>query len=262
MSYYTSIKQLISGYINKALGIYAYGKCPQSIKSENIYLSKGRDVKEILYISNIALVLEKSEKFSVIEIANAIGSHISTIYNKEFKIKIVAPGWLHFEVLHPFLATWLQHLIRNGEALEVGEVGEELAPPTPPALFSAQYAHARCCSLLRLAEREGLTKGLDRIPWLDGDRLSLNQHKEARLIAELIEVVDRICCDLGFNWEKAALSLSQAFESFWSHCRIWGEVKTTSPELAQARLGLIMATQSVLKFLLEEKLGIFAVVEL
>ncbi len=104
------------------------------------------------------------------------------------------------------------------------------------------------------------------IPWLNFDgTLRLNHPDEHRLIGELIQVIDSIeFPDIGgsIKWEKVALNLSQAFEKFWSNCRIWGEVKIMSPELAQARLGLLMATQSVLRFVLEEKLGIFAPLEL
>ncbi|MHC5727053.1 MAG: DALR anticodon-binding domain-containing protein [Nostoc sp.] len=104
------------------------------------------------------------------------------------------------------------------------------------------------------------------IPWLNCDgTLRLNHPDEHRLIAELVQVVDNIeCPDVSgsVKWEKVALNLSQAFEKFWSNCRIWGEVKITSPEIAQARLGLLMATQSVLRFVLEENLGVFAPLEL
>ncbi|WP_375509392.1 DALR anticodon-binding domain-containing protein [uncultured Nostoc sp.] len=151
-----------------------------------------------------------------------------------------------------------------------------------PNLFTVQYAHARCCSLVLLAHREGLIKlrepvpntspafwsviSPNPLPWLDCDgTLRLNHPDERRLIGELIQVVDNIeCPDVSgsVKWEKVALSLSQAFEKFWCNCRIWGEVKITSPELAQARLGLLMATQSVLKFVLEENLGVFAPLEL
>ncbi|WP_233718532.1 DALR anticodon-binding domain-containing protein [Nostoc mirabile] len=151
-----------------------------------------------------------------------------------------------------------------------------------PNLFTVQYAHARCCSLVLLAHREGLIKlrepvpntspafwsviSPNPIPWLNCDgTLRLNHPDERRLIGELIQVVDNIeCPDVSgsVKWEKVALSLSQAFEKFWCNCRIWGEVKITSPELAQARLGLLMATQSVLRFVLEENLGVFAPLEL
>ncbi|MEH2451882.1 DALR anticodon-binding domain-containing protein [Nostoc sp.] len=152
----------------------------------------------------------------------------------------------------------------------------------PNSLFAAQYAHARCCSLVLMAHREGLIKLREPVPntspafwsvifpnplpWLNCDgTLRLNHPGERRLIAELVQVVDNIeCPDVSgsVKWEKVALNLSQAFENFWSNCRIWGEVKITSPELAQARLGLLMATQSVLRYVLQENLGIFAPLEL
>jgi len=64
------------------------------------------------------------------------------------------------------------------------------------------------------------------------------------------------------NYLKLANSLSAAFQTFYSQCRIWGEVKTETPKLAQARLGLVLATQSLLRFILEELLSVLAPLEL
>ncbi|MCC5607800.1 glutamate acetyltransferase [Nostoc sp. CHAB 5834] len=259
--------------------------------------------------------LSKSQNRKAIELASAIASDISGICGDVFSIQIVPPGLIHFELTNSMLATWLQSLVEgSGGAGEQGAgsreqgAGEKNFPlcplhpaplplhsPLPPAprpsasspcpmpnLFAVQYAHARCCSLVLLAHREGLIKlrepvpnnspafwsviSPNPLPWLNCDgTLRLNHPDERRLIGELIQVVDNIeCPDVkgSVKWEKVALSLSEAFEKFWSNCRIWGEVKITSPELAQARLGLLMATQSVLRFVLEENLGVFAPLEL
>ncbi|WP_332248795.1 DALR anticodon-binding domain-containing protein [Mastigocladopsis repens] len=228
--------------------------------------------------------LSKSEKFPPIDIAHEIVSHISANYDKEFKIQVVSPGWIHLEVTHPLLAAWLQGVAVGGLG-GVGEAGGEMtssSPSTPSSsLFTVQYAHARCCSLVRLAIQERLIQQNDTesskqghllgiltpnpIPWLNSDeKLHFNHPASYKLINELVRAVDRLeCPDSGrsVNWEKAALDLSRAFETFWCKCRIFSDVKTASPELAQARIGLVLATQSVLKFLLEEKLGIFALYE-
>ena len=285
VSKYTSIKQLVYSYLIKSLSIDTYKAKNKCIKNQKIPLHKGRDNNRILYTSNVSLGLSKSQNRKAMELASAIASDISGICRDVFSIQIVLPGLIHFELTHSTLATWLQSLV-VGSLGGAGEGDEEDKAnnqcPMSNSLFAVQYAHARCCSLVLLAHREGLIKlrepvpntspafwsviSPNPLPWLNCDgTLRLNYPDERRLIGELIQVVDNIeCPDVkgSVKWEKVALSLSEAFEKFWCNCRIWGEVKITSPELAQARLGLLMGTQSVLRFVLEEKLGVFAPLEL
>ncbi|MEH2008309.1 DALR anticodon-binding domain-containing protein [Nostoc sp.] len=304
VSNYTSIKQLIYSYLIELLSINTFSSENKRIKGEKIPLHKGRDNSKLFYISGVALRLSKSQNQKAMEFASAIASDISEICGGVFSIQIVPPGWIHFELTDSTLATWLQSVAVGSSGGDEGDEGRIDAPcpmphtpcpmpnapcpmphaqcPMPNSLFAVQYAHARCCSLVLLAHREGLIKlrepvpnsspafwsliAPNPIPWLNSDgTLRLNHPDERRLIAELVEVVDNIKCpDISgsVKWEKVGLNLSQAFEKFWSSCRIWGEVKITSPEVAQARLGLLMATQSVLRYVLEENLGVFAPLEL
>ncbi|MFB2770660.1 DALR anticodon-binding domain-containing protein [Pelatocladus sp. BLCC-F211] len=295
---YAALKQLIYCYLREELSIYTNiikSKCPIN---QNFPLSKGRDNNQVFYITGLALQLAKYEKIPPMEIANAIASHLSANSVGVVSIQIVPPGWIHLKLAHPVLADWLQsltesrwdtHLLEGGEggqnkskvidaqaasrstkSFPQGRVSQKsklrTCCPMPNALFPVQYAHVRCCSLLRLGEQEGLITYGDAIPWLNNRQEQRFHHPtELCLISELVKVVDELeCSDSGaaVKWEKVALALSQAFENFWRDCRIWGEIKANSPELAQARLGLVLATQSVLRRLLEEKLNIFALWEL
>ncbi|MCV3215426.1 DALR anticodon-binding domain-containing protein [Plectonema radiosum NIES-515] len=282
----TAIKRLINSYLLSALSIDTNTNIILSRENDKIPLYKSRDINRILYISGVALQLSKSQNRKGIDIACAIASHLSANCGDEFIIEIVPPGYIHFVLTDPILAGWLQHLVEGmGERKRGGERergGGETRIKNSSHLFALQYAHARCCSLIRLAQQEKLIQLGDNnvntssamfsvispnpIPWLNSDRkLRFSHSASHRLISQLVQVVDdlELCDEAGsVNWEKAAINLSQAFEVFWCNCRIWGEVKITSPELSQARLGLVIATQSVLRFLLEEKLGVFALVEL
>ncbi|WP_017654927.1 DALR anticodon-binding domain-containing protein [Fortiea contorta] len=286
VSKYTAIKQLISSYLQETLSIYTTTEKSGRTNNSKIPLHKGRDDKKILYISGMALWLSKSQNQQPMEIANAIASRLLATCGDVFSVKIVPPGWIHFQLTDFALATWLQNVAvgnRGGEDERKNIFNRKSTADDGADLFSVQYAHARCCSLLLLAHRERLIKLQEPlpttspsvwhvifpnpIPWLNSDlKLHLNHAAETRLISRLVEVVDDLveskAAEILVNWKKTAQDLSQAFENFWRNCRIWGEVRITSPELAQARLGLVMATQSVLKFLLEEKLGLFACWEL
>lgn len=318
---YIAIKQVLYSCLVNVLSIYTKNNEGICIEDGKNLLYKDRDESRVLYISGMALRLSKSQNQKTKELADAIASRLSATCGDVFRVRIVPPGWIHLELTHVSLAFWLQNiavgsskgnvelgdstLCKLGESGRwgtreldfVGVTGEKDLrrggdrekslvlggdSKIPNYLFTVQHVHARCCSIVLLAHREGLIKlrepvpdtspafwsviSSNPIPWLNCDEtLRLNHPAERHLIAELVQVVDNMKCpdfSGSLNWKKVALNLSGAFENFWCNCRIWGEVKTTSLELAQARLGLLMATQSVLKFLLEEKLGVYALLEL
>nr|WP_277922589.1 DALR anticodon-binding domain-containing protein [Coleofasciculus sp. FACHB-1120] len=146
-------------------------------------------------------------------------------------------------------------------------------PQPLSSLSKVQYIHARCCSLLRLGHREKIIQLKDSpalrliypepIPWLTADsKLQLVHPAERRLIAQLLGLLDELRDMNQPKWGKRAFDAAQAFETFYSECRIFGEVKTQTPHLAQARLGLVGGTRTILKFLLQHRLGILAPIEL
>ncbi|BCL37342.1 hypothetical protein NSMS1_37890 [Nostoc sp. MS1] len=216
------------------------------------------------------------------EIAEIITSQVLAICKENLLVRIVAPGWIHLELTDRLLVNWLQHIttvdLPDEEQRELKQI------INTHCLFAIQYAHARCFSLILLAQREGIIQfneplpenwqerslsGLVsamQIPWLNSEtQLILNHSAERYLISELIGAVDSLIFpqdNKQMNWEKLGLDVSQAFETFWSQCRIWGEVKANCPELTQARLGLVLATQIVLRVLLVTKLGSVAPFEL
>ncbi|WP_199330876.1 DALR anticodon-binding domain-containing protein [Calothrix sp. FACHB-1219] len=287
VSKYTAFKQLIYSQIKKTLSVCTSESKSLCIKEEKLPLYKGRDEKRILYISGIALWLEKSQNYEAMAMAQAIANDLLASCGDVFQVAIVPPGWIYLELSQPILAAWLQN-ITDGNLGRAGrsEITANLNINNSHRLFTVQYAHARCCSLLQQAHREELiqlgavqnqaisSSGTtlwqilfpNPIPWLNSDgKLRCYHLPESQLIGELVQVVDDLHSDVvksSVNWEKAALNLSQAFENFWSQCRIWGKVKIAARELAQARLGLVMVTQSVLRLLLEEKLGVVAPLEL
>nr|WP_275994409.1 DALR anticodon-binding domain-containing protein [Argonema antarcticum] len=232
-------------------------------------------------------------------------------------VKVVAPGLIHFQLSDLGISAWLQRLVGHGKS-KVKSLPCPPCPPCPPPLphsptpplphsptpplstqhsalstqysalkesqlFAVQYAHARCCSLLRLAHREGAIALVepDRdtsparwslvspnpIPWLTSDKkLRLVHPAERALISHLFALQDNIYCPYPsgreINWEKTALTLSDLFETFYRRCRIWGEVKKEDLCLAQARLGLLVVTQTLLRLVLQDFLGVFAPLEL
>ena len=276
VSKYTALIQLIYGQLTRAVSIYARSEENKYIQKKDIPLSKGKSEIKISYISGVALQLSKSHNSQAMNVASSIASHLSANCSDDFLVEVLPPGLIEMEVSDLVLVAWLQRFVDswrgksidfNSSALKAGCVKAVMSEKSD-SVFSIQYVHARCCSLLRLAQHEKLIDtnnfSSESIPWFNSyGILCLNHQAERRLINCLVKLVDELepAIARSLKWEGAALSLVKAFESFWSTCRIYGTL-TTTPELAVARLGLVMATQSVLKFLLEEKLDISACSEL
>ncbi|WP_413171380.1 DALR anticodon-binding domain-containing protein [Anabaena azotica] len=282
------------------LSVYTKDEAILSIGKGKIPLYQDTDAEKVLYISSLGQQLSASKNLDVTAIIRELAAYLSANCSEIFTVQIVPPDWIHIKLTDLTLAWWLNNLTVDSSRLEMmkGEIGRwgdgennillsarcSLSPDSSflrnnkKSFFTIQYAHARCCSLLRLAHQEELIQltnndanvqcflSAQAIPWLNSDQtLRFYQLEEIRLLHQLVKMVDDLVVSdvsSSVNWEKAALKLSQAFESFWCHCRIWGEVKIKSLELAQARLGLLIATQLVLRTVLETKLGVFAPVEL
>ncbi len=254
-------------------------------RMEVIPISQTRDGGGVIYKSAIALKLSPVWQQPAIYVATELAKYCREIINTEakkdivnFQVGVISSGMIYFKLKDLSIANWLNYLTSVPLNLEqqnlqvyVDHQSREITN-----LFPIQYSHARCCSLLGMGERDGLItlapttpenysqfwfiQTPDPIPWQKSNgQLQFLHHAEYKLIAQIASTLDYLCCVSStrkpINWEKVADTLSQAFQTFYRHCRIWGEVKVETPKLAQARLGLVLATQSVLRFLLKERLG-------
>jgi arginyl-tRNA synthetase len=195
------------------------------------------------------------------------------------------PGWICWQFNDIGLATWLQKVI--DQPLSWGDrhlfnqsfnKDNHFLRNSTNSLFLIQHSHARCCSLLRLAHCEQIiclahADGAPSIlqiltpkpiPWLTTDQTSnLTHAAEQALISDLITTIDHL-----YDLEdvssilKLAQTLSQGFQNFHAACPIFGEIKTANLAIAQARLGLVLATQILLCLILQDIMGQPAPLEL
>jgi DALR anticodon binding domain len=267
-----------------------------AVKLDEIPLNRAKNSTRVLYVSAIALKLSVCDRYDVKEdikevwqqtpqtIATQLAETLQPLCSGDFTIAVAPSGIIQFELTDVALAVWLQRLAQTALPLPESQI---LSPVVPvDRLFPIQYSHARCCSLLRMAHRDRIIAIVEfyrattpqiwslsapnPIPWLDEDgRLRLTHPAEYNLISQLLAVLDSLAPiieqyndEKPVNYLKLANNLSEAFQTFYSQCRIWGEVKIETPKLAQSRLGLVLATQSLLRFILEDLLNAVAPLEL
>ncbi|WP_206754027.1 hypothetical protein [Coleofasciculus sp. FACHB-542] len=255
-----------------------------------IPLQRFQEGKGIRYRSSVALKLAALWHLPALKIATELAAYLCTSVDdaqgkvglQNLTIQAIPPGFIDFQLTDTEIARWLQLLVvgvsqSQGVPNYLLPIPDYRVPMTYPqplsSLLKVQYIHARCCSLLRLGHREKIIQLNDSpalmlvypepIPWLTADgQLQLVHPAERHLIAQLFGLLDELGGMNQLKWGKRAFDATQAFETFERECRIFGEVKTQMPHLAQARLGLVGVTRAILKFLLQDRLGILAPIEL
>lgn len=273
-----TIKQLLVSKLLTALDLYI-SDCSLLTQVKGYIPLYRVKQQRFLYVSAIAFHLSKTTDLSALEIAHALAKILDSLTDEpDFSVQVVPPGLIHLELTESFLAAWLQHLIVSPPKLQSTQQYLDYSEHSS-RLFAVQYAHARCCSLLQLAQREKLiilqpapdtgsalwlVTAPNPIPWLD--QQYWHHPAQVALLTQLVDLLDTLYCHYQAarspNWHQAALNLSQSFQYFYSHCRIWGEVKNQNIQLAQARLGLVLIVQSVLRLILQHHLGLIAPIEL
>jgi hypothetical protein len=201
-------------------------------------------------------------------------------------------GWLYTEFSPKSLAQWLQAALTLKPYLEVQSPAQFISnvPITLSkgisadlGLFELQYAHARCCSLLRLGHQAQLIQLADThafnltvpnpVPWLALlSESHLQIQSERQLLLALLnfpqslgagaiygrlhgtESEDQSGYQTLVQWPLSDRTLqrhrrwSQIFQQFYRDCRVLDAIHPKTPELAQAQLASLTILKNVLEF--------------
>lgn len=249
------------------------------LKSNNCHLFDKRSIS-FCYSCPIGLILAPRLQISpqkvVEDLGNLLAQRSSSIEQSlPLYLYTDSTGWLNFCVTEQAIATWLRRLwLPKTHTLDNNSLSTltKSDRTSKSNLFSVQYIHARCCSLLRLGAREQLISLVNNdfgeswqftqpplISWLDQKHhLWFVKQSEYDLLRQLLIVTDSLTATDSSIWSKLALDLSQATAIFLADCRFLGEIKEQYPQRAIARLGLIALAQYWLQKILREKLNIAA----
>ncbi|HHP7244782.1 MAG TPA: DALR anticodon-binding domain-containing protein [Elainellaceae cyanobacterium] len=285
----------------------------------SVPVNRLKDSKNLCYVSAIAFKLANLVKNSPLELAQRLIALLSdadapirisalaessTIW-RHTHVTLMDSGWIYVQIGDRGLVEWLtlltNPLLDSGDRPTIIRKTQDRLPgfagynselfQKSNNLLEIQYIHARCCSLLKLGDRERLihlnsvhnaasSPSPDHelnhndihivdptpLPWLNADRtLRFDHPAERALMIRLIATWDSLHdCSLSHPpsqpkvYMKLAHQLSQEFQTFYQTCRMFGDETTNDLSRVQARLGITLATQRVLRVILENRLGVSA----
>jgi hypothetical protein len=205
-------------------------------------------------------------------------------------------GDIYFRLSPQAIAIWLNYI--HDLPLQSIDLLDRSSQLPLKNIDLARYAHARCCSLLRLADAAKLATisaswQISEVDWLQNllhhqNRLSASfdrffEHPvERQLIQVFMTILDAIyshnspltSCTFepsdkniaqmphrsqkSPNWAKLTIDLARSWLEFHRHCQVFGDLQSQNPRLAVARCGLTAIARRYLELLLVQYLGVDA----
>jgi hypothetical protein len=222
----------------------------------------------IVYKSAIAFKLTTLCQETLTEIATRLVADLpnyTSDFPLELTVEFLSPGWIYFRYSELEIARWLQSWIDL-------PIREGRKPNLTGSLMPLQYTHARCCSILHLAQTQGLINidfhgeklwlAPQPIPWFDEQyRWCLANPHAVQAIASLVDLVDYLCDVTQVseaNLLKSAINLSEYSLAFESNCRFFGSKNS----LSISNFALVAVVKSGLRLVLENKFDSIALTEL
>jgi hypothetical protein len=240
------------------------------------------------YVSTIAHQLVAKSALTPLEICQNLDLSMPTLAVLEKSAHLKLDCWyneasyIYFQLTPKSIEIWLNYI----HDLPLEQLITATSTPTGSSDL-AIYAHARCCSLLKLAATAKIVRlttdwQISTPNWLlDAahieNRLTTESNcifdhpAEQQLIQTLMAVLDTIYGQISTggsnghrkspNWTKLTIDLAQSWLEFDRHCHIFGGIEQNSRR-SIARCGLTAISRRYLQVLLENYLAVPAAEEL
>jgi len=267
---FTGLQRILAEWLRKSLEVQDLNLSQTPI---NIPLNRVKSGTQLKYVSALALKQApcRDDALSLAQqrvqnlhqaIQSAESQGLSDCICQNLEISISAPGWIYLELSPAALATWLHHgilsvLTPNSTLGLNNTLYNHKFDSHAVEIFMLSYSHARCCSLLRVADAMFSNWQLvlahpDQalIIW----RAVSWEPAEWQLISQIVDVTDRLAWPDAISSDsdqlsKLAYELSRGFQAFYAAYPIGG-MTGQDRVLVYRRLGLLLLTQHLLYRLL------------
>jgi hypothetical protein len=219
--------------------------------------------RDLTYRSAIAFKLRKKTNWEreilAEQLFNALINQPITenTHDLKLEVQLIDRIWLTFILDFSSLEVWLLALSRQLNTEDYVKKRSTTIGITENAIAGyCQYAHARACSLLRLAEQEKILPFLPSTELVSIVELSAPMRS---LLEQILRVIDHQSGKASENWLKVSKNLSQSLLFFERHHRLFNSKNQSQNQLAWL---LLINTHAILEILLLTKLQIPAPDEL